>query len=264
MCIRDRKEFVQAAEDLNMKVLLDMHNFGRYCVYSNGVNSDDNQFVVIGNAQCTVENFCDVWKKLAAEFKDYKCIWGYDIMNEPNAMLKTTPWVKIAQACINAIREVDTETMLVISGDEFSSASRWKEVSDNLKTLVDPCDNMIFQAHVYFDSDASGNYSKSYDEDGATIQTGVVRLRPFVEWLKENGKRGFVGEYGVPDDDGRWLDILDSALKYLQENGVNGTYWSAGPRWGNYKLAVQPTDNYTVDRPQLATLLKYKTTVQVY
>ena len=53
----------------------------------------------------------------------------------------------------------------------------------------------------------------------------MARLRPFVEWLKENGKRGFVGEYGVPDDDGRWLDILDSALKYLQENGVNGTYW---------------------------------------
>ena len=139
-----------------------------------------------------------------------------------------------------------------------------KEVSDGLKNLVDPCDNMIFQAHVYFDWDASGNYSRSYDEDGATIQTGVVRLRPFVEWLKENGKRGFVGEYGVPDDDGRWLDILDSALKYLQENGVNGTYWSAGPRWGDYKLAVQPTDNYTVDRPQLETLLKYKTTVQVY
>ena len=258
------KEFVQAAEDLNMKVLLDMHNFGRYCVYSNGVNSDDNQFVVIGNAQCTVENFCDVWKKLAAEFKDYKCIWGYDIMNEPYGMLRTTPWETIAQACINAIREVDTETMLVISGNEYSSASRWKEVSDGLKNLVDPCDNMIFQAHVYFDWDASGNYSRSYDEDGATIQTGVARLRPFVEWLKENGKRGFVGEYGVPDDDGRWLDILDAALKYLQENGVNGTYWSAGPRWGDYKLAVQPTDNYTVDRPQLATLLKYKTTVQVY
>lgn len=36
------------------------------------------------------------------------------------------------------------------------------------------------------------------------------------------------------------------------------------PRWGDYKLAVQPTDNYTVDRPQLETLLKYKTTVQVY
>ena len=124
------KEFVQAAEDLNMKVLLDMHNFGRYCVYSNGVNSDDNQFVVIGNAQCTVENFCDVWKKLAAEFKDYKCIWGYDIMNEPYGMLRTTPWETIAQACINAIREVDTETMLVISGNEYSSASRWKEVSD--------------------------------------------------------------------------------------------------------------------------------------
>lgn len=64
-------------------------------------------------------------------------------MNEPYGMLRTTPWETIAQACINAIREVDTETMLVISGNEYSSASRWKEVSDGLKNLVDPCDNMI-------------------------------------------------------------------------------------------------------------------------
>ena len=64
-------------------------------------------------------------------------------------------------------------------------------------------------------------------------------------------------EYGVPDTDGRWLDILDKALAYLSENGINGTYWSAGPRWGNYSLSVQPTDNYTKDRPQMEVLEKY-------
>jgi hypothetical protein len=57
-------------------------------------------------------------------------------------------------------------------------------------------------------------------------------------------------------------EILDAALKYLQENGINGTYWSAGPRWGDYPLSVQPTNNYTQDRPQLSTLLKYKSTQQ--
>ena len=256
------KKFVKAAEDRNIQILLDMHNFGRYCVYCDGQSSQNNQYAIIGNARCTVDNFCDVWKKLAKEFKDYKNIWGYDIMNEPYEMLASTPWVNIAQACINAIRTIDTKTTIIVSGDEFSSARRWKECSDNLKTLTDPSNNLIFQAHIYFDSDSSGNYNKGYDEDGATVQTGVARLKPFVDWLKENNKRGFVGEYGIPDTDGRWMDILDAALKYLQENGINGTYWSAGPRWGDYPLSVQPTNNYTQDRPQLSTLLKYKSTQQ--
>lgn len=39
-----------------------------------------------------------------------------------------------------------------------------------------------------------------------------------------------------------------------------GTYWSAGPRWGDYKLAVQPSNNYTVDRPQMSVLEKYTVT----
>ncbi len=252
--------FMQAAEELNMKVLLDMHNFGRYCVYSNGQNSSENQYVIIGNSRCTTKNFCDVWQKLATEFKAYKCLWGYDVMNEPYQMLASTPWDKIAQEVINSIRQVDTMTPIIISGNEFSSAKRWKEVSNDLKNLTDPNDKLIFQSHVYFDSDASGEYAKAYDADGANINTGVQRLKPFVDWLKENNKRGFVGEYGVPDSDGRWLDILDAALKYLQDNGVNGTCWSAGPRWGNYPLSVQPTNNYTTDRPQMDILLKYKST----
>lgn len=256
--------FMQAADELNMKVLLDMHNFGRYCVYCDGLNSANNQYVIIGNARCTVKNYCDVWEKLVAEFKDYDCLWGYDVMNEPYQMLSTTPWDKIAQEVINAVRKVDTITPIIISGNEFSSAKRWLEVSNDLKNLTDPNNNLIFQAHVYFDADASGEYAKGYDEDGANINTGVQRIKPFIDWLKANNKRGFIGEYGVPDNDGRWLDILDSALKYMQENGVNGTYWSAGPRWGSYPLAVQPTNNYTVDRPQMEILQKYKTVTQLY
>ena len=50
-------------------------------------------------------------------------------MNEPYEMLASTPWVNIAQACINAIRTIDTKTTIIVSGDEFSSARRWKESS---------------------------------------------------------------------------------------------------------------------------------------
>jgi endoglucanase len=51
----------------------------------------------------------------------------------------------------------------------------------------------------------------------------------------------------VPDDDPRWLAVLDEFLAALQANGVGGTYWAAGPWWGSYRLSVEPRDGR--DRP---------------
>ena len=86
----------------------------------------------------------------------------------------------------------------------------------------------------------------------------MTRVKPFVDWCNKYGKRGYIGEYGIPDDDSRWNTVLDNTLAYLQENGMGGTYWSAGHRWGDYKLAVHPTNNYTKDRPQMSVLVKYQ------
>lgn len=249
------KTFVQAAEDRGMPVILDMHNFARYS-FDGGAT-----YALIGESpRLTAEHLADVWRKLAREFKDYTNIWGYDIMNEPYSMLPSAPWFDIAQVVIDAIREIDTETPIIVCGDSFSSARFWVEYSDNLRNLVDPYDNLIFQAHLYFDKDYSGQYLNSYDADGVTPDTGVERARYFVEWLKRYNKRGLLGEYGVPDDDSRWLETLENLLIYLRDNGVPGTYWSAGPRWGDYKLSVQPTQNYTVDRPQMSVLERYTVT----
>jgi endoglucanase len=53
---------------------------------------------------------------------------------------------------------------------------------------------------------------------------------------------------------------LDLFLDYLAENGVQGTYWAAGARWNKYILGVHPEKDYTVDRPQVKVMTKYKTT----
>lgn len=255
--VRKIKQVLDWATQLNLRVIFDMHNFGRYCTYCNGSNSNNNVYAIIGESTCTLDHFCQVWRLLAQEFKDYECIWAYEIMNEPYAMLSSLPWVQIAQAAIYAIREIDTVTPILVDGDSFASARNWQSVSDNLRTLNDPADNLIFSSHCYFDHDSSGEYSRSYDNSGANAQTGVTRLKPFVDWCNRYGKRGFVGEYGVPDDDSRWLTVLENALNYLKDNGMGGTYWSAGHRWGDYSLAVHPTNNYTTDRPQMAVLEKF-------
>ena len=255
------KEFVQAAEDRNLPVILDMHNFAR-----RSFDGGSTQTVIGAGSALTKEHLADVWKKLAMEFKSYKNIWGYDIMNEPYSMPTPSTWFDIAQASINSIREVDTITHIVISGDRFSSSLHWVQYSDNLRNLVDPYDKLIYQAHMYFDKNQSGSYGSyvngvfvpsTYDAEGATPQTGVNWVKPFVDWLKKYNKKGLMGEYGIPDDDSRWNLVLENMLIYLRDNGVPGTYWSAGPRWGAYRLAVHPSNNYTVDRPQMAVLEKY-------
>ncbi|PTX10508.1 endoglucanase [Pontibacter mucosus] len=241
--------FVQAARARGVWVLLDMHNYGRR-------NIGGTEYI-IGDPALPVEAVADAWYRLAVEFRADENIWGYGIMNEPHGMLASTPWFTIAQAIIAQIRTTDTRTAIVVGGDSWSSAARWPAASDNLKNLEDPSDRLIFEAHVYFDDDASGKYDGTYDQERADPNIGITRTAPFVKWLRDNGLQGFVGEYGVPDNDPRWLTALDNMLTFLQRNCVNGTYWAAGPRWGSYSLAVEPVNGQ--DRPQMAVLEKYRT-----
>ncbi|WP_295771624.1 glycoside hydrolase family 5 protein [uncultured Mucilaginibacter sp.] len=238
---------IDVAAEKGMLVIPDMHNYCRRMI--------NGELTLINTKGVTIDMVADAWKKLAVKLKDKKNIWGYGIMNEPHDMPDSTAWFNIAQAIITQIRTVDQKHPIVVGGDNWSSAAKWQNGSDHLKNLKDPANNLVFEAHLYFDNDGSGTYKVSYEDEKATPQTGVERAQPFVNWLQKNKLKGFIGEYGAPDDDERWLVTLDNFLKYIQANGVNGTYWAAGHRWGDYKLAVQPINGK--DRPQMKVLTKY-------
>lgn len=246
------KTVVGYALENDIQVVLDVHNYCRRNV--------NDQYLLIGDTGLGIINLADLWKRLATAFKDYKNIWGYGLMNEPHDMTALTPWAKIAQACIMEIRKIDSKTTIIVGGNNWSSARHWKKDSEALKNLYDPSDNLVFEAHLYFDKNGSGTYKGTYDEEEASPYVGIERVQPFVQWLRENNLRGFIGEYGVPDNDERWLVCLDNFLAYLQANGINGTYWAAGPRWGDYPLSVQPLNGHKKDRPQMKILQKYLNT----
>ncbi len=225
-----------------MKIILDPHNYARY--FGN----------IIGSPAVPDAAFADFWRKLADHYKAEPAIYGYGLMNEPHDT--GSHWQTSAQAAVNAIRQVDMSHLILVPGDDWSSAAFWVGGNDGLKNLSDPANNYIFEAHQYFDKDYTGSYTQSYDASGAYPNIGVDRAKPFVDWLKANGKRGFLGEYGVPDNDPRWLTVLDNFLAYLKANNVGGTYWAAGPWWGNYTLSVEPINGQ--DRPQMPILIKYR------
>ncbi len=239
--------FVNEAAKRNIQVLFDLHNYGRRYI--------NKKRYIIGEDSLSIEHLSDVWRKIANEFKDDDNIYGYGLMNEPYDMLPLTPWAKIAQATINEIRKVDKKTTIFVGGDSWSSAERWMEFNDNLKYLYDPSNNLVFEVHVYFDIDASGTYKKSYEEELTNSYIGIERIQPFIKWLNENNKKGYVGEYGIPDKDERWQVCLDNFMKYLQEKGLGGAYWAAGPWWGKNFMAIEPINGE--ERPQMKVVEKY-------
>lgn len=245
------KEFVRAAKDRGMKVLLDMHNYCR--------RIDGGKERIIGTEDLPYEAFGNFWRQMAQEMQEFDNIYGYGLMNEPQGLPEGITWLRIAQTAIDSIRMADTVTPIVVGGYHWSSSRRWQRLSDNLKNLDDPSKNLIFEAHCYFDYDGSGTYKFSYEEEEGSPQCGINAVKPFVEWLRKNNLRGLVGEYGIPDNDPRWEKTLDNFLRYLQKNGVNAIYWASGPWWGDDVMTI-PTYRGGDEKPQVKIISKYKTT----
>ena len=211
------------AEHNYIDILLDVHNYARY-------RGD-----VIGTKNVPVEAFEDLLSRIAQRWGGHPALYAYDIMNEPYGA--DDKWPAAAQAGINGVRKHDTQKPIFIEGTSWSSAARWPKYGDALLELKDPSDNLVFSAHVYLDPDASGSYKQTHDKFDPMV--GVNRVKPFVNWLKKNYKRGHIGEFGVPNDP-KYLKAMDNMLGYLQENCIPVSYWAAGPSWGNYKLSVEP------------------------
>ena len=239
--------FLDQVEERGMQVILDLHNYGRYEI--------NDVTYIIGSPQVPRSAFRDVWEKLAAHVKDRDCLWGYGIMNEPHAMGAYT-WKDSAQQAVYGIRDHDTKRAILIPGDAYSGAHWWNTHSADLINITDPAGNLVFEAHQYFDADNTGLYHLSYDADGAYPGIAVDRLDDFVEWCQANGVRGYVGEFGVPDNDPRWITILNNAAAYLAANNISATYWAGGPWWGDYALSAEPRRAHD-EAPQMSVLIPH-------
>ena len=236
------KATLDLANKHGMQVILDMHNYYRY--YGK----------LIASSEVPIAAFADSWKRIATQVLNHPAVYGYGLMNEPHST--NGKWPAAALAAAKAIRTVDAKRWIFVAGDRWSSAYHWP--SYNIQLISDawmrnPANNLVYEAHLYLDSDYSGTYANAkavYDP-----MEGVKRAKPFVEWLNKYKLRGFIGEHGVPDFSPSAVVAMDNLLKYLGQQCIPSTYWAAGPWWGEYALSLDVKSGKA--RPQLPVLQKH-------
>ncbi|KAL5359871.1 glycoside hydrolase superfamily [Aspergillus floccosus] len=216
----DLKATVKAITDLGAYAIIDPHNFGRY----------------YGNIISSTTDFAAFWTTVAKEFASNDRVI-FDTNNEYHDMDQTLV-LNLNQAAINAIRGAGaTSQYIFVEGNSWSGAWTWTTVNDNLKALTDPSDKIVYEMHQYLDSDGSGTSATCVS---STI--GQERVAAATQWLKTNGKKGFLGEFA-----GGANSVCQAAvtgmLNALSQNAdvwMGAAWWAAGPWWGTYMFNMEP------------------------
>lgn len=238
--VEHARDFLDLVQAQGMKVLVDLHNYGRY------------REQLIGAPQVPAAAFKDVWTKLASAFGSHPAIYAWGLMNEPHHT--NGLWHKVAQAGVDGIRAVDSGRLIYVGGDGWSSTANWP--SENPEPFVtDPSNRVFYEAHIYFDDDFSGKYQVPLAptmRDADLAERARQRLQPFIGWLAAKRQRGVIGEFGVPMDDPRYLAALNTFLDMTDAACLSWFAWAGGAWRPNYELSHEPINGK--DRPQMKML----------
>ncbi|KAJ5738958.1 Glycoside hydrolase superfamily [Penicillium malachiteum] len=218
----DLKTTVEFITNSGAYAVLDPHNYGRFN----------------GDIITSTSDFGTFWKTVATEFADNDLVI-FDTNNEYHDMEQSLV-LDLNQAAIDAIRAAGATTQYIFAeGNAYTGAWSWTTYNDNMSNLTDTEDKIIYEMHQYLDSDSSGT-----SETCVSSTIGQERLESATQWLKDNNKKGFIGEFA-----GGVNSVCETAvegmLSYMSENSdvwMGAEWWSAGPWWGTYMYSLEPTD----------------------
>lgn len=230
--------FLDEAQVQGMKVLIDLHNYGRY------------QKALVGSEAVPAAAFHDIWRRLALALHRHKAVYAYGLMNEPHDTQGL--WHRVAQAGVDGVRSVDSERLIYVAGDSWSNSQRWPVVNP-VPFVTDPARKLVYEAHTYFDDDFSGRYRTPVGSTDLAARA-EQRLKPFLDWLQRHGQRGAIGEFGVPMDDPRWLQAQERFLDLADAACLDWFVWAGGGWRPTYELSMEPIDGR--DRPQMELMRK--------
>ena len=235
-------DVVTYATAKGLKVDLDVHDFGKY------------RGQLIGSDAVPVAAFADFWSRIASHFAANGGVL-FGLMNEPQQP-SAGDWLTAANAAIASIRAAGAGQEILVPGIGWDGAWTWT-TGQNASVIGpgvrDPLDNYVFEVQQYLDADGSGTHAGAVSGTG-----GSERLAAVTSWAESTGHRLFLGEFGTASD-GTSLAALGDMLSSMSRHAdvwQGGTYWAAGPWWGDFMYSAEPRNG--VDAAQMKVLEQYE------
>jgi aryl-phospho-beta-D-glucosidase BglC (GH1 family) len=154
---------VAAARAADLEVVLDVHNYGAYYLFSPAAQAGVRR--PIGSPEVTTAHFADLWSRLAALFAHDRTILGYGLMNEPVGMRSARTWEAASRAAVRAIRRAGSSQRIFVQSYFWGGVRQFALYHPNGPWINDA--RTWYEAHQYFDHDRSARYEASYDKEVA-------------------------------------------------------------------------------------------------
>ena len=216
--IKELDKILLLAEKNGIKIVIDLHTgsgTGITTLMSNELGESTALGVMV-----------EAWRKLAKHYKGNPNIYGYDLLNEPQAGKflegRDNPWKYMAQTLADAIRKIDPDTPIIVA---------WHQISKGFKIKGE---NIIYSPHIYKPHTYTHQGMKQWklqwkypgNIDGTYWNKDQLRLviRKYIDYQQRHGVKIFVGEFGcIAWAPGRERYIKD-CIELFEEYGWDWTY----------------------------------------
>lgn len=264
-------QIIDWAEELELHLILDNHTFD--------VSSATDPNIV--------DVLIPVWSQMAQRYRNRSSYLYYEVLNEPHG-IADAEWNRIQRKVVSAIRAVDPNHTIVVTGAGWGSYN-------NLKYLPVRADsNLIYSFHFYdpfvfthqgaswvtpsmvplagvpFPHGADPMPACPPELKGSWIEGALnayvnegteARVRQLIdvaaEFSRDRGVPIFCGEFGVyrrnSENDHRvyWYDLV---RRYLEEQGIPWTIWDYQGGFGLFEKGSNELFEHDLNLPLVEAL----------
>lgn len=202
-----------------------------------------------------IETLVSVWKQIAVRYKDYPDGLMFEIMNEPHndsGKMKKSKWNYVQNKAVAAIREIDSDRIVVLSTRNWNAVSTLTELMYRKK---DPY--IVIDVHNYEPmkfTHQGAEWLDCFEEKVPyTAQAGkefADAIETAVKFRNKYGTKIIVGEFGAYLKQTEKRDVtafLSDAVTVMEKNNLPWAYWEYCAGFGAYDTGNRQWKPFVMD-----------------